>query len=78
MLPSPPSFPLPRGGRPQVASAAWRLQYAGHWAEQSGGKAGDELRLAAAQLRGMLGDEDEIRWRRRGVVGLVSPRRAGD
>ena len=57
----------------QVATTAWRLQFADHWqAHEAGGRAGDELRLAVAHLRAMLGDEDEIRWRRRGVQGLVS------
>lgn len=56
---------------PQVAATAWRLQFAEYWAKEQGAKTGDELRLAAAQLRAMLGDEDEIKWRRRGVIGLV-------
>lgn len=56
---------------PQVAAAAWRLQFGEHWAAQHGGKCGDELRLAVAHLRGMLRDEDEIRWRRRSVHSLV-------
>ena len=58
---------------PQVAATAWRLQFADHWqGHEAGGRYGDELRLAVANLRAMLGDEDEIRWRRRGVQGLVS------
>ena len=63
-LPTPPA---------KVAATAWRLQFADHWqAHEAGGRAGDELRLAVAHLRTMLADEDEIRWRRRGVQGLVS------
>ena len=66
----PPPCPPPA----QVAATAWRLQFAEHWQREQGGKAGDELRLAASHLRAMLGDEDEIRWRRRGVHGLVRMR----
>lgn len=58
----------------QLAATAWRLQFAEHWAAEHGGKAGDELRLAVARLRCMLGDEDEIRWRSRGLHGLVRSR----
>ncbi|PRW58932.1 CUGBP Elav-like family member 5 [Chlorella sorokiniana] len=57
--------------RHEVAATAWRLQFADHWqGHEAGGRSGDELRLAVANLRAMLGDEDEIRWRRRGVQGL--------
>jgi hypothetical protein len=66
----PPPCPPPA----QVAATAWRLQFAEHWQREQGGKAGDELRLAASHLISMLGDEDEIRWRRRGVHGLVRMR----
>lgn len=72
--PTPRSPPSPM----QVAATAWRLQFADHWqGHEAGGRSGDELRLAVAHLRAMLGDEDEIRWRRRGVQGLVSGRGCG-
>ncbi|KAI3438982.1 hypothetical protein D9Q98_001396 [Chlorella vulgaris] len=56
--------------RHEVAATAWRLQLAEHWQRQQGGKQGDELRLATAQLKDMLADKREIKWRCRGVVGL--------
>lgn len=55
----------------QVAATAWRIQFAEYWQREQGSKTGDSLRLATAQLRSMLVDEDEIKWRRRAVVGLV-------
>ena len=69
---------LPHHPRYQVAATAWRLQFADHWqGHEAGGRSGDELRLAVAHLRAMLADEDEIRWRRCGVLGLVSGRGCG-